>query len=172
MSRLGRLLVAGADGRSLAAGFWDKCVLCWSLPDGEPLPAMGVKKKRKQPIAWRLAFRPRGKDLAIGDDVASVFDTSTGKLRFSLPASPAVSHPDLPSKGPAVFDLAYDPTGRLLATANGDGLVRWWDAETGAERARHDCGIGGVTTVAFSLDRKRCAAGGEDGRVAVWDVRK
>lgn len=168
-AKFGRPLVIGPDGRTLAAGSWDKRVLGWSLPAGEALPEMGVRKKRKQPIAWRLAFSPDGRALA-ADEAATVYDTATGKPRLALPPGPAVSHPQFRSRWSSVFDLAYDPAGRLLATADGDAVVRWWDATTGAELASYDWDIGGVTAVAISPDGCLCAAGGQDGRVAVWDV--
>jgi WD40 repeat protein len=169
-AKFGRTLVIGPDGRTLAAGCWDRRVLGWSLPAGEPLPAMGVRKKRKQPTAWRLAFSPDGRALAVADEAVTVYDTATGKPRLALPPGPAVSHPQFRSRCSFVFDLAYEPAGRRLATAAGDPFVRLWDATTGTEQASYDWDIGGVTAVAFSPDGCLCAAGGQDGRVAVWDV--
>lgn len=156
--------------QTIIAGHWDKQILGWSLPGGDPLPPMGVTKKRKQPISWRLAVSPDGQTLAAADETVTLFDLTTGKPRRSLPAGPVVSHPGLPSKCRFVFDLAYHPAGDVLATAHGDARVRWWDVARGTERACYDCGAGGVTAVAFSSDGLLAAAGGSDGQVVVWDV--
>jgi len=58
----------------------------------------------------------------------------------------------------------------LLALACGDPLVRWSDGTTGPGRGEFDCDIGDATAVAFSPDGHLCAAGGQDGRVAIWEV--
>ena len=90
--------------------------------------------------------------------------------RLTLSSMPKVEVPWSRPKAPCVFDLAFHPSGQWLATACGDHQAYWWDADTGANRAAIDCRMGKVTAVAFSPNGRRCAAGGEGGRVAVWDV--
>jgi WD40 repeat protein len=41
----------------------------------------------------------------------------------------------------------------------------------GAEHGAFDWDIGAITAVEFSADGKLCAAAGENGRVAIWDVK-
>lgn len=65
--------------------------------------------------------------------------------------------------------VGFLPSGGLL-TAGMDGVVRVWDATTGAELRSHDWGIGKVQTATVSADGTLCAAGGDDGRVVVWDT--
>jgi hypothetical protein len=167
-AKFGRPLAAAPDGSALAAGLWNNRLVGWRLPEGGPLPAPRLRK-RKQPIAWRLAFSPDGRTLAAADETVTFYDTATGKPRATLPPGPNATYETL-RPAPFVFDLAYHPSGRLLATACGDAVARWWDATTGAARATFECGVGGVTAVAFSPDGRLCAAGGQGGRVAVWDV--
>jgi DNA-binding beta-propeller fold protein YncE len=76
-----------------------------------------------------------------------------------------------------VYDIAYSPDGKWLATASGDpgqyGLVSLWKtADDGTiEKVRDlaestDC----VFTVAFSPDSTLLAAGGADRAIRIWDV--
>jgi len=68
-----------------------------------------------------------------------------------------------------LWDVAYSPDGKWLATAGDDRTARIWDAATGAPRAtvRH---AGGVAAVAFSPDSRLMATCGNERVVRVWDV--
>jgi WD40 repeat protein len=73
--------------------------------------------------------------------------------------------------GAVVNDIAFDPTGRLLATATEKGVVRIWDAATG--RPVGDPLVGHenfVNAVAFSPDGRTLASAGQDGTVRLWTV--
>ncbi len=167
-ARFGNPFVISPDGSALAAGFWNERVLSWDVSSGAARPEIKVKK-RKDPTAWRLAFSPDGQTLAVADETVTLYHVATAKPRTTLPRGPAFKHQSLP-KRPLVFDVAFHPSGRTFATANGDSLVRIWDAQTGAERETYDWGVGSITAVAFSPDGNLCAAGGQHGQVAVWDV--
>lgn len=167
-ARFGRPFVFAPNGNSIATGFWNNRVPSWDLASGNPLSEPKLKK-RKAPTAWRLAFSPDGRTLAVADESVALYDVASAKPLLALPPGPKFNHESL-WKRPIVFDVAFDPSGKLFATANGDAPVRWYDAKTGAERETFDWGIGSITAVAFSPDGSLCAAGGEGGQVAVWDV--
>lgn len=59
---------------------------------------------------------------------------------------------------------------RRLLVVGGGTTVRMWDAKTWAQLSNYNWDIGEVSAVAFSPDGQTCAAGGEKGRVVVWDV--
>jgi|GEM_PF-1392439 WD40 repeat protein len=66
--------------------------------------------------------------------------------------------------------VAFDPTGRYLVAASNDATVRVLDAATFAEVRAFTWKIGRMRSVCFSPDGLRIAAGGERGRVVVWDA--
>ncbi|KAG8694402.1 hypothetical protein FRC09_009877 [Ceratobasidium sp. 395] len=76
-----------------------------------------------------------------------------------------ISHPD------TVFCAAFSPDGRRIVSACKDGLVRVWDAETGAAIMSLKGHTGAVTCVAYSSDGQRIASGSWDSTVRIWDSR-
>ena len=76
-----------------------------------------------------------------------------------------------------VFDVAYSPDGRWLASAGGGydplkpGEARLWDAETGQEIHTFVVPAADVFGVAISPDSRWLAAGCSDGMVRIWDTR-
>jgi WD40 repeat protein len=66
--------------------------------------------------------------------------------------------------------VACHPSGRFFATANGDGTIDFWDAQTGQHQQAYDWKIGKLHAVAFSADGDRAACCGEAGQVVLWDV--
>jgi tricorn protease-like protein len=114
-----------------------------------------------------LAYSPDGKEVAAsGYYELTLWKAADGTLdrRLRAPAE-------------RVYDIAYSPNGKWLATACGDpgqfGAVKLYLAEPGGggKGVRDllettDC----VFAVAFSPDGKQLAAAGADRAVRVWDV--
>jgi WD40 repeat protein len=67
--------------------------------------------------------------------------------------------------------LAFHPSGRFLAATSNDHTVRLHDRDADWTVTRtFDWNIGKLKAVAFSPDGNLAAAGGEKGRIVVWDV--
>lgn len=67
-------------------------------------------------------------------------------------------------------EVAFHPSGAVLASANLDPTVRLHDPATGAVVRTYDWQFGKLRCVAFSPDGLLAAAGSESGRIVLWDV--
>jgi WD40 repeat protein/predicted Ser/Thr protein kinase len=148
------------DGESLAAGS-DGVVRIWRLLTRELLVTLGTANR-----ASYLTFSLDGKTLAVGgkdfrkgdgSDNVELFGVSSRRVRTTL---------DLPPKV-RVSSIAFSPDSKMLATANSDETVRFWDATNG--RLLHTLHTGSVHCAVFSPDGRLLASGG-DNVVKLWDI--
>jgi WD40 repeat protein len=68
------------------------------------------------------------------------------------------------------FDLAFDPSSRLLAVPSNDHSIRVWDASSGRKVLTLNGHTDRVLSLAFSPDGRRLASTSEDKTVKVWDL--
>jgi WD40 repeat protein len=143
------------DNRWLVTGCADNTARFWL--DHEPLPAAEWRFKSS---VRKLVFAPDEKTLAAaaGCSVA-VWSIAAGRQQVRLrPHARQVN------------DIAFSPSGKLLATAGHDGVVRFWDTDQWTLRQSFDWGIGKIGAVAFAPDGMTAVAGAGDGRLVIWDV--
>ena len=69
----------------------------------------------------------------------------------------------------AFSGLAFHPSGRWLAATSNDASVKLYDVATWEVTRTFDWKIGRLRSVAFTPDGTVAAAGGDKGRVVVWD---
>jgi len=146
------------DGKTLACGG----------SAGQPVSLM--TERRKSPVGieidegsqvFALAFSPDGRLLAVGvDDTVNLCDPTTGKVKTTLRG-----HTDL------VWDVAFSPNGKIVATASDDGTLKLWDTASGALMHTLKGHGGSATSVAFSPNGTIVASGGGDGTVILWNPR-
>lgn len=71
-----------------------------------------------------------------------------------------------------VWDVAFSPNGKLLASASGDRSIRLWSVETGVELANLNGHARDVFGVAFSPDGRHLASASFDNTVRLWDMNR
>jgi WD40 repeat protein len=69
-----------------------------------------------------------------------------------------------------INQVAFSPDGKLLVTANTDGDVQIWDAQTGANIALLNGHKGSVNDASFSPDGKLIVTASSDHTARIWDV--
>jgi WD40 repeat protein len=179
------------DDFTLLSGGEDKVVRVWGLNDGTRL----VRTIR--PMIWRglagsifaLALSPKPVDdqslLAVGGwgiesargdmtvfRVPGVNRGLTGEVVARLRPRSAAD-PQASGHSNSVTCLAFDPTGRVLASGSFDNsIILWdWDGQTFRPRKPFLGHTRAVQALAFSPDGGRLASGGADGSLRIWDVR-
>ncbi len=141
----------------LAAGFSDGTIAIWGLA-GRDLRR--VWHPREEIPSKLNMLAERGDRLIIAKEAsATVWNLRTGE-RLILPQPPDGK----------ITSAAIDPTGTVAATATSTGQVRVWDATSGALLQDFHTGFGRVTTIAFSPDGSRIAAG-TFSTVRIWRAR-
>jgi WD40 repeat protein len=139
------------DGRQLIVVGLDEPVEAWDLGDSVPLePREVIRPEDYQGVVSMIAGSSRG-----------------GPIRVRGPLDRRSTW--LPNSGRVATSAAFAPDGRSIATAEVDLSVRIWDAATGHLRHTFPGENRGFSSVAFSPDGARVAAGG-GGAIRVWDA--
>jgi WD40 repeat protein len=66
--------------------------------------------------------------------------------------------------------MAFHPSGRFLAATSNDATVKLYDTTTWKMEQAFNWDIGRLRSIAFSPDGMLAAAGGDKGKIVVWDV--
>src|SRR5579883_477238 len=116
-------------------------------------------------VGFTVAYSPNGTYLVVSlrDGGVRLLQADTGKQVFALRLG-SPTH------------VCFAPDSKTIATVTATRNVQIWDVPSGEERAKLRGATGQLTSVAFSQDGKRLAAGGVDGnpervgKAFVWDV--
>ena len=152
------IVTAGEDG---TARLWDA--------------ETGVELRQFLGHSGRVYFAflsPNGRHVFTGgeDGTARLWDAETGAELRQLPGF-SIGWFNFDSNADGQHDLFdFSADGQRYLTVGKDGMVRIWDAETGAELRQLRGHSGLVYFAAFSPDGQHVLTGGEDGTARLWDA--
>jgi WD40 repeat protein len=155
-----------SDGRLVAAGRDDGKVELWDARRGNSLGVLATGRAQQ---VLDVAFSPSSTTLAVGleDGTTVLFDVRRRHVRAQLSSASRVAPAD------PVTGVAFDPDGRLLATAGILGSVILWDPTRG-RRVRRLQGVApgwSQWDIAFSPEGNLLATTRGDGAISLWDLR-
>jgi WD40 repeat protein len=148
-------VVFSPDGKLLATGGYTNAPKLWNVATGKFVRAFnrGGGRSGTTPV-----FSPDSKILAIGDRNArtTLFSVATGKQLLTLPKR-------------ETQELMFHPSGKQLAVAYCDGMVRLWEVPTGKLIAEQDSEAEEIYTLDWSPDGQLLATAGLNGDISIWD---
>jgi RNA polymerase sigma factor (sigma-70 family) len=135
------------DGHTLAFAINSTTGVVLDVPSGKEQFRFQAQER-----AYRLAFSPDGKMLAVGGEKKKIrrWDVAKGE---ELPA--------LEGHRGGTYSVVFSPDGQWLASGGsyGDPNIHLWDAATGKELRHWSSGAYGVGALAFSPDGKWLISG-------------
>jgi WD40 repeat protein len=156
-------VVFSPDGARLLAPA-RKDLRLWDVKTAKPV--WSVPMPRNTPPYNRVALSPDGEMLVTGRSGETAYPPNP--LTYRDPATGK----ELSSVRVDAYNnsLSFSPDGRLLATADHDGIIRLWEPSTGHELRRLKGHEGPVWSVRFSHDGKWLVSGGDDGTARIWEM--
>ncbi len=149
-------------------------------PDGQALVAMA--RDRSGLVNWIPLVGGERKAVRVGDATncyGARFDPQGQRVallaagRFGVPVwTPSTGRlQDFIGHTALVFDAAFSADSRFLATAGSDGVVKFWDSESGLALRNIGLHAGAALRVGFSADGGTLySAGADDGRLLAWSL--
>jgi RNA polymerase sigma factor (sigma-70 family) len=143
----------------------DRFLRLWDLAEGKEVRTLPITER-----SWvkSLVFAPDSRALLVGlidqrrdgRDCVYSWDIASGKPGRAWTDEPAIG-----------TTLAISPDGKVLATINDSGVIRFWDVRTGKERHPRAASPCGLLAVGFGPDGKTVLTAGADRVVRAWDAR-
>jgi WD40 repeat protein len=122
-------------------------------------------------VVTSVAFSPDGRRLVTGSgssDSGEVFvwEVQSGECHPAWGAgnSALAGHPGV------VSALSWAPSGELVVSGGSDGMLRWWDMQSGECVRVQQAHQGTVQALKVSPDGSSLASCGDDGAITLWNL--
>ncbi|MDE0084548.1 MAG: WD40 repeat domain-containing protein [Candidatus Poribacteria bacterium] len=163
------------DGKTLATVDYPGDIRIWDIMTGKLQRTISNlnprdSHDRTQHDIYSIAFVQKGEKVVISetDGAISLFDTGTKRLHTLMGKTNS-------SNGTWANDVLVSPNGETIAswTASKDGLIRFWNADTGEHKRTIKDNKGRIKRVVFNMDSTILASWSssyEDKTIRLWNV--
>jgi WD40 repeat protein/DNA-binding SARP family transcriptional activator len=165
--------VAYPDGRRiLTSGACDGKTKLWNAQTGALISTIATAIARQPGCPTQATGQRYSADVEAPSPVGSIVAQASpdGSVQL-LDSTSGVLLRTLSGGHHGVQTIAFDGSGRRVATGYWDGTAIVWDVATGRKRQVISTHNGIVERVGFSPDGKLLATAGEDATAQVWDLR-
>ncbi|MEZ4621676.1 MAG: WD40 repeat domain-containing protein [Caldilineaceae bacterium] len=128
---------------------------------------LAVSIPGQQKPVWAVLFSPDGQLLASSDDQT----VQLWQIEVSGEQVMLNNRRTLVGHTSDVHALAFDPTGKTMASAGYDQSICVWDLESGTLLQRFTGHSGYIYSIAFHPDGGLLASGSDDQTVRLWDLQ-
>lgn len=150
----------GPHGHYFASAGWDKTARIWGQDHASPLRICVGHDTNLSALAWH----PNGTYIFTASD-----ETDKSIRMWSVITGDCVRV--MTGHRHYINTIECAPNGKIIASADIDGNIFWWDLEKGVcIKKSKGHGKGGIPSLSFSVESKVLVSGGLDGTVRVWDV--
>jgi WD40 repeat protein/DNA-binding SARP family transcriptional activator len=162
-------VVFSADsGRLITTGACDGKTKIWNARTGSLISAVAVQPGFAcPPRATGQPSYPFTTATSLDATITAVAAADGSVQLLNADGSPIRT---LPGSHSTVQSIAFDTTGRYVATGNWDGTATVWDTASGRRLHTFVAHNGTVESLAFSPDGKTLATAGDDTTAKLWNI--